>query len=634
MNFTLGVVGAEAEPEFARAMDITRATMQFSDPLQVAKTMNGQAIFGLTQPPGFFPLEKPFYESPKHQLCMLNGYLWYQGPFPVTEETAIQQISGAATELSRFGRLTLGAEDGGVFNFCVYDELQESLFISNDYSGIYPLYYAVSEKRLVFSNHIRLLARILGREWDPIGVIQRTAFHYTIGKRTLFNGIDRLRPGESLSYRVGASEVTVKHPEGVYSALDIYKDDWEAADAIFADYTAGIRELSKPAGSRGILLSGGYDSRLVAAGFREQGCSLSAVTIGEENNSEVKLALRVAKDLGIDIHVSNPVVDCQLTQKSVAELINGPETVNYTHFYGPGIYLKQKGAISASTGYGGDTLLGGNGYALFGNSYSEKNRFFLGLSRSFGFPARFSADFSSFNSDQINQAIRTYLDQYLKRSQRWFAPEWLERYQTTMFEQTYADVATEITRYLATSPESPLQVLERFWREHQELYTSDILTTLNDSLPLCLPTMHHAFVKRCSNLAPQMKVDYGVYRKIVRRYLGESGKIPTGSTPLPGNDPEFLLLMSRAARELEDRWKTKQQIRSKGQSTRLRYGWTNFESWFRTGDFLANSPGYIDASIFSRENLDLKIRRWINWDEKLYSGQELLTLITISQLIQ
>ena len=634
MNFTLGVVGAEAELEFVRAMDITRETMHFSEPLQVAKALNGQAIFVLSQPSGFFPLDKPFYAPLQQQLCMLNGYLWYQGHFPAAEEDAIRQISGAAAELSRSGRLTLGADNSGVFNFCVYDEVQESLFIANDFSGVYPLYYAVSDKKMVFSNHIRLLAGILSKEYDPIGIIQRTAFHYTIGKRTLFSGIDRLRPGESLRYRVGTGEANLQQAGGVYSALDTYKDDWEAADAIFADYKAGVRELSKPAGSRGILLSGGYDSRIVAEAFREQGCSLSAVTIGEENNSEVKLAQRVAKDLGIGIHVNNPVADCQLTQKSIAKLINGPETVNYTHFYAPGIYLKQKGANSACTGYGGDTLLGGNGYALFGNAYSEKNRFFLGVSRSFGFPARFSADFSNFNSDQINHAIRTYLDKYLKRSQRWFAPEWLDRYQTTMYEQTYADVAAEISRYLTASPESPLQVLERFWREHQELYTSDILTTLNDSLPFCLPTMHHAFVKRCSNLAPQMKVDNGVYRKIVSRYLGASGKIPTGSTPLPGNYPEILLLMSRAARSLDDRWTTSQQVKSKGQSRRSRYGWTNFESWFRTGDFLVNSPAFIDTSIFSQENLDLKIKRWINWDEKLYSGQELLTLITISQLIQ
>ena len=146
--------------------------------------------------------------------------------------------------------------------------------------------------------------------------------------------------------------------------------------------------------------------------------------------------------------------------------------------------------------------------------------------------------------------------------------------------------------------------------------------------------MHHSFVERCANLAPNLKVDNGVYQKLVRRYLGKIGRAPTGSTPLSGSYPDALLLFSRMLRKLDDQWTTQTQMRTRGKAKRTRYGWTNFERWFREGDFLREAGSFVEPAVFSAEYLEKKLRQWMRWDEKLYSGQELLTLITISQLIK
>lgn len=634
MNLCFGVAGNCADQRFGRLMEITREVSGLGEPVATLSSADGRALFALRQPAGFYPLDGPFQTDSHSRLCMLNGYLWFREHFPLEREACIRQLTNAAEVLSASACLNMGGMDGGVFNFFVYDANQESLFIASDYSGVYPLYYAVSEGCLYFSNHLRPLAKALNKELDPVGVIQRSAFHYTIGKRTLFAGIDRLRPGESLRFRLGEDSVSLFQAERLYASLTAYRDEMEAAEAIYSELATGLQEISRPSGTRGILLSGGYDSRLVAVGMAEHGCALSAVVIGEETNREVKLAVRVAEQLGITVRVNNPEADCQLTREKIDALMCTSETINFTHFSSPAKILLAQGAVSATTGYGGDTLLGGNGYALFGSRYNLKSRFFLSLERSLHLPVRFSADFKDYDIQQINQSILGYLEPYLKRSEPWFAAEWWRRYEGEIFEQTRADVAAETRRFLMSGPESPLQVLERFWRDHQELYTADILTTINASVPLCLPTMHHSFVERCANLAPNLKVDNGVYQKLVRRYLGKIGRAPTGSTPLSGSYPDALLLFSRMLRKLDDQWTTQTQMRTRGKAKRTRYGWTNFERWFREGDFLREAGSFVEPAVFSAEYLEKKLRQWMRWDEKLYSGQELLTLITISQLIK
>lgn len=633
MNLAFGYVGVDASERSNSIFE--KSTCMFPEACnqEIAHSADRAAYFYISQPKGYYPLERPVWNVEQQQLFMLNGYFWYKNHFPITEFDAVNQLSDAALDLTNNGIIDLGRTEGGVFTFYVYDQNKQVLHIFPDYSGLSPCYYSLTSSGIFFSNHIRHLSEYLESPIDHVGIMQKTAFHYTIGKRTVFSNINCLMPGELLAYNIQSNQITLFQPKTIYSTITRYKSDIEAADAIYSEFVHGVSELSRPAGLRGILLSGGNDSRFVAKGFRDHNSPITSIVIGNENNKEVKLAIKVAKVLDSEIRVVNPISDCQLNSASIQELMRGAESVNFTHFLSPGKLLAELGAISVSTGYGGDTLLAGNGYALLGDIYSNKNRFKLGLLRSLGYAVNFSAQFSTFGYDKLNELIRSFYGQRISHSEKWFRKEWTEENKTDTISATYEDIAAEIKRIRSSNPESPFQVIERFWREHQERYTGGILSTLYNYLPLSLPTMHPKFVELCSNLSPQQKVDNGIYQLIIKQQFGELAKIPTGSTPLPTTYPSLVLLLARVFRSLDDNRIIKRQIETKGKTKLQRYGWPNFEDWFRHGPFLENSKSYINYDIYSKEYLDQKIARWINWDERLFSGQELLTLITISQLL-
>jgi hypothetical protein len=634
MNIVLGFVGENAEVNFGRLMSAANKHVQVDIPLNIASSQDGRAIFGLRQPGGFYPLEKPFYSPEEKVLCLLQGYFWFHGHFPQNEIAAKEQILRAVNQITQVGQLILSSEDGGLFNSFVFNEKTGTLHINNDYSGVFPLYYSTKEDGLSFGSHLRPLVKALQKEYDPISIIQKTAFHYTIGKRTIYNEIFRLNPGEALEYSIKTNSIKTYQTKRIYSNIINYKNDYEAAEAIYSDFLSGAAELSRVKGMRGIMLSGGLDSRLVAIGFHNNYCPILSVIIGENNNSEVQQAIRVASELDSIFKVVSPISDCQFQSRSIPNYIDEIETVNFIHFNTPGKTLKELGAVCISTGYGGDTLLGGDAYSLYGKRYRKENRFKNSLLRELGLPFKFSADFSEYPFNKVQAKIKTYYNNLLDLKTKVFEKLWIEKYKDDVISQTFADIDYELTRYQNTNPELPLQIFERFWRDHQELQTAEILTTLNNHLPIVLPTMHHTFVERCSNLSPDRKFNHGIYLLLVKKYFGKLNKIPTGNISLPLNYPGLFLLASRVIRTSRDNKIIKLQMKSHGEFSSSRYGWTNFEKWFRAGNILEQAREYIDSSIYSKDKFNQQISSWINWDEKIYSGQDLLTMITISQMIK
>jgi hypothetical protein len=122
MNIVLGFVGENAEDKFRRLRSAANQHVQADLPLNIASSQDGKAIFGLLQPGGFYPLEKPFYAQVYQYLCMLQGYFWFQSHFPLEEIQAIEGIIKASHELIKTNRITLSEDDGGLFNFVCYDE--------------------------------------------------------------------------------------------------------------------------------------------------------------------------------------------------------------------------------------------------------------------------------------------------------------------------------------------------------------------------------------------------------------------------------------------------------------------------------------------------------------------------------
>jgi asparagine synthase (glutamine-hydrolysing) len=83
----------------------------------------------------------------------------------------------------------------GEYAFVLWDDKQQRVFAGRDRFGVKPLHFAQHAGRLLFASEAKALhAAGVPAEWDEEGFFEHYAFTFT-GPRTLFRGIETLRPG-------------------------------------------------------------------------------------------------------------------------------------------------------------------------------------------------------------------------------------------------------------------------------------------------------------------------------------------------------------------------------------------------------------------------------------------------------
>ncbi len=92
----------------------------------------------------------------------------------------------------------------GMFAFALWDERKQRLFCARDRFGIKPFYYAVVEGIFYFASEAKALLPFLPEiRTNEAALAEYLTFQYTIGEKTLFEGIHQLLPGHALSIEDG-----------------------------------------------------------------------------------------------------------------------------------------------------------------------------------------------------------------------------------------------------------------------------------------------------------------------------------------------------------------------------------------------------------------------------------------------
>jgi len=159
----------------------------------------------------------------------------------------------------------------GMFAFAVYDKDARKLWLVRDRLGIKPLYYRLDEQTLTFASEIKAI-RVLTDHAPACDLSALHEFLYygnTLGGRTLYRGIQQLRPGHYLELDLRTFACTVE----AYWSLK-YQARLEAQiRSPTAATIAETRRLLEEAVRRqlvsdvpvGVFLSGGVDSTAITA---------------------------------------------------------------------------------------------------------------------------------------------------------------------------------------------------------------------------------------------------------------------------------------------------------------------------------------------------------------------------------
>lgn len=197
------------------------------------------------------------------------------------------------------------ARDGD-FLIAAIDEESGRTRVVTDPLGRLPVYIATIGSATVLSRELKFLREYADAVGDPLeidrlGVAQTLQFGYRLGTRTLFDGVQRLGPAEVVTIDDGVEVDTLhRHDFGQtpQAAHDLKTNVAELANR----FVAACRARATRSDDTVVALSGGLDSRAVAAGLATSDEPFRARTFDRPdgtNVDEVRAARRVADELGI-----------------------------------------------------------------------------------------------------------------------------------------------------------------------------------------------------------------------------------------------------------------------------------------------------------------------------------------------
>jgi asparagine synthase (glutamine-hydrolysing) len=193
---------------------------------------------------------------------------------------------------------------GGDFVALIYAKPSQRLWIASDSMGRLPLYVRSTGRTLLASRDQRFLLALDGRPApDRIGIAQMLLFGFPLGTRTLIAGVERTRPGALLEGDRGGvrlASLGSGSPALEHKGRASFSRERNAAD--LADLFAEVcRERARAAGQVLLALSGGMDSRAVAAALARASIPFEAATFVDtsgRHDREAEVAAAVAAALG------------------------------------------------------------------------------------------------------------------------------------------------------------------------------------------------------------------------------------------------------------------------------------------------------------------------------------------------
>ncbi len=218
----------------------------------------------------------------------------------------------------------------GMYAIALWDAARGRLLLSRDPFGIKPLYIAETVYGLAFASEPQAFvsAGLIAAEVDEERRDELLQCQFTTGRQTIFAGIERVLPGETLVVEHG--RIIDRRRREALPELDT--SDWDEAEALRrldAALMDSVRVHERSDVPYGLFLSGGVDSSaILAAMARIDAEPVRAYTVGfdvPEARDERAHAATVARAAGADhVEVSFGVDDFWRLLPQVAGAMDDP----------------------------------------------------------------------------------------------------------------------------------------------------------------------------------------------------------------------------------------------------------------------------------------------------------------------
>lgn len=233
-----------------------------------------------------------------------EGRLYGEDPGRKLKELAPYVFSGESGEEAKI-RQWLAGVDGDFVAFFI-DKRTARIGIVNDLFGRLPLYCHRTGERFILSRNLRFIANWMHPiRFDRMAFAESLWIGYLLGKRTLLEGVERLSPATWIRIEKQPASIQLARVHDFNFETKTHparslKDNAERLAALFSESCVS---RTAPGVKNVISLSGGFDSRAVAACFQRNKLPCCAATfIDHLGNfaSDARIAEQIAALLDIE----------------------------------------------------------------------------------------------------------------------------------------------------------------------------------------------------------------------------------------------------------------------------------------------------------------------------------------------
>lgn len=195
----------------------------------------------------------------------------------------------------------------GEFIVFIFHKNSMRICMVNDAMRRLPVYYYKNtDGKLVISRELRFVADLIdATSFDRMAIAQYLLFGYPLGKRTLWENILYLQPATLIMINLNRPEIKfdVLHQFNFESKKYNNRTIKQNATELVSLFCEACKNRAKQSKINVLALSGGFDSRSVAAGLLKTETRFQAVTrldLNKEKALDPAIAEQLARELNLD----------------------------------------------------------------------------------------------------------------------------------------------------------------------------------------------------------------------------------------------------------------------------------------------------------------------------------------------
>jgi len=445
----------------------------------------------------------------------------------------------------------------------------QSVKLSTDLSGAFPLYYCQTSEGFFFSSLLRPLRRTLALDLELEGVLEYTRGTFLLGNCSLVATVFRLQPGEQLSWDAQTGSIERHERSDLWASAALARSLPESVQ----ESTALLRQaVSLPHGAKlAVMLSAGWDSRTLLAAHHSNGQDGLGYSHGDLESRELKLAERVAKRVGYQFHgeeIGASAFGLTRLQENFAKA----EQLIFPHWNAAGRRLKELGLDTGSSGVYGEVLGGHYGRAMLEHGVAKILAVGSSLLRTGAANTRLGAQ----QRDEVNAYLLRDID-----NRPWFVTE--EAWKSLAPSNSRQSVERDIQRFVSRGVQSVEQLIEAYITEHRGAqYIAAQALNLRTEVDIALPFANPELLRFAAALPFSAKVHNRLNQAYLKRVSPELLQLPLSATFFPAAAPLLLQESGRLIRRAAEQASWRCHFASAGRIAAPRFSWVNYQ-FLRSG---------------------------------------------------